>query len=461
MNNVWRMCVGLVLLLGVALAACRPAATLTPTAGAEATPTSASPTATSPAAAATPALTATQVARPTPPPILEGTPVPSPEEAQPAAIPRVRQPEGTLNILLLGSDEHNADDGTFRTDVVLIVCIFPDDGAVRVISVPRDFYAWIPTWGWDRINTAYQHGEALDYPGGGPGLLKATIAYNLGLPIHYYALVDFQGYEQLVDAVGGVTITLDAPFDEWLPDEDAPDGIVTLHLEPGTHHLDGATALLYVRARQLTSDFDRNRRQLQVLRSVYTQAMGRNLYRYVPELWDTFRDNVETDLRLPALLSLARLAPQFDASAIGMRQITAPEHLTPWTTPTGGAVLLPDYDALAAFLREAALPPPTTRAVQRGYRVEIVDASGVTGCGAWVAGELETLGFAVPMVTTASAPQEATAIEDYTTTTKGSPLPLLFEQFGIAAEVYSQPQPERTVDFRLVLGRDFTLCPVE
>ena len=148
---------------------------------------------------------------------------------------------------------------------------------VSLISIPRDYYAWIPTWGLDKINTAFIRGHKHDYPGGGAALLKATIEYNFGVPIHYYAMVDFSSYRSVVDAVGGVDLVVECPFHDTYPDPEAESGQTDIDLEPGLHHLDGKHALWYVRSRWNTSDFDRHRRQQQVVRAIFHQALGQNM----------------------------------------------------------------------------------------------------------------------------------------------------------------------------------------
>src|SRR5215510_4343057 len=86
--------------------------------------------------------------------------------------------QDTVNFLLIGSDKRSGT--SFRTDTMVIVILRPNDGQVSLISIPRDLWVSIPGWENQRINTAYQHGISVDYPGGGPGLLKDTILYNLG-----------------------------------------------------------------------------------------------------------------------------------------------------------------------------------------------------------------------------------------------------------------------------------------
>ncbi len=189
---------------------------------------------------------------------------------QPEPLPLVEQPAGTVNILLLGMDRL-AGQGVARTDVMVVASIFPDVPAVNLLSIPRDYYAWIPGWGLDKINTAYVRAERVGFPGGGPALAKATVEYNFGVPIHYYAMVDFSSYRTIVDAVGGVDIIVECPFHDTYPDAESATGQTDIDLEPGLH-LDGKHALWYVRSRWNTSDFDRHRRQQQVLMAILNQA---------------------------------------------------------------------------------------------------------------------------------------------------------------------------------------------
>ncbi|MEA3309640.1 MAG: hypothetical protein U9Q70_09045, partial [Chloroflexota bacterium] len=155
-----------------ATATCTPSPTRTPEPTATQRP-SATPTATS-SPTATPLLS--------PPPLFHATPVSSTTSVitstrpQPTLMPLMAQPAGTINILLLGSDRRPGVQVSL-TDVLMIASIFPDTPGVSLISIPRDYYAWIPTWGLDKINTAFIRGYKHDYPGGGAGLLKATIEY--------------------------------------------------------------------------------------------------------------------------------------------------------------------------------------------------------------------------------------------------------------------------------------------
>ena len=245
-------------------------------------------------------------------------------------MPAAAQPEGTINILLLGMDRLSGET-VARTDVIVIASIFPEVPGVNLLSVPRDYYAWIPGWGLDKINTAYSRAGKIGYPGGGPALIRATIAYNFGIPIHYYAMVDFTGYRQVVDAVGGVDVVVECPFHDTYPDPESPTGQTDIDLEPGVHHLDGKFALWYVRSRWNTSDFDRHRRQQQVLLGVLQQARSAGMLLRIPELWQLYQDYVETDLGLPELLYLGTVALRLDERDVHSYFIRGSQLITPWT----------------------------------------------------------------------------------------------------------------------------------
>jgi LCP family protein required for cell wall assembly len=439
-----------------------PTVTATPSPTATATPT---PTPT-PSATFTPTPTPTPTASPTPAsiqlpsgtlPVLNVTPIVTSTLPQPTPMPHIQQPEGTINVLLLGSDRAPGETAA-RTDVLMLVSIFPDVPSVSMMSIPRDYYAWIPTWGLDKINTAYLRARKTGYPGGGPALVKATVEYNFGVPVHYYALVDFRSYRSIVDAVGGVDLVVECPFHDTYPDPEVESGQSDIDLEPGVHHLDGKHALWYVRSRWNTSDFDRHRRQQQVLRAIMDRALSENLLARVPDLWGVYKEDVETDMALPELLYLAPIAARLDARDIKSRFIRGERLLTAQTMPVRGYVLIPHYDAVYEFVEEAVQPPVTSRAAQRAYRVEVYNGTGNAEWGQVAAYRLRLEGFVVPSVQdVAWTPR--TSIVDFTTTSKGSPiyrLRYLYERQP--GDVTQQPTEGSPVDFRVILGSDYNPC---
>jgi polyisoprenyl-teichoic acid--peptidoglycan teichoic acid transferase len=239
---------------------------------------------------------------------------------------------GPINILLMGLDTNECANspGTtaLRTDTIIVVRVDPELKRVAMLTIPRDLYVSIPGVGGRKINTAHVSGE-LDkaLPGGGPELLKETIAENLGIPIHRWARVDFKGFLRIVDAVNGVDI--DVPpspgnpkvglYDPFYPDNKC--GYLTVDVKPGLQHMDGVHALQYARSRETTTDFDRSRRQMQVLLAIRAKALSLGVLRNLPQLVPALMDTVNTDFTPTELLSLARIARDVKTEDIVTMQI--------------------------------------------------------------------------------------------------------------------------------------------
>lgn len=415
----------------------------------------------------TPSLTPLPTVTPTSPPlvrpvvtlpVIETTPVVTSSYPQPTPMPLINQPEGTVNILLLGSDRRPGEE-VGRTDVIVIASVYPELPGVSLISVPRDYYAWIPSWGLDKINTAYVRAKRTQYPGGGAALVKDTISYNFGIPIHYYAMVDFNSYRSIVDAVGGVDLVIECPFHDTYPDEESVTGQTDIDLEPGVHHLDGKHALWYVRSRWNTSDFDRHRRQQQVLRAILHQALNQNMLVRIPELWSVYQDSVITDMGLTDILAFVPAIVRLDERDIKSRFIRGADLLTAWTAPNGGYVLVPNYDLLYEFMLEAAQPQVTSRAAQRAFQVIVMNGTGNSGWGQVAAYRLALEGLEVVSVQDVGWESRTTLI-DFTTTRKGSPLARLFQLYNLRQEdvTYSPADLENPADFTVRLGGTYNPC---
>jgi polyisoprenyl-teichoic acid--peptidoglycan teichoic acid transferase len=456
--------------VGTAAASATP---VPPTATLTATPTPTSTPTPTPTSTRTPVPTATSTPTPSPTatltpeaialprmgtlPAVAGTSVISSTLPQPPALPYVRQPAGTVNILLLGMDRI-AGQGVARTDVILVASIFGDGPSVSLLSVPRDYYAWIPGWGLDKINTAYVRASGIAYPGGGPALTKATVEYNFGIPIHYYAMVDFSSYRTIVDAVGGVDVVVECPFHDTYPDLESATGQTDIDLYPGVHHLSGKYALWYVRSRWNTSDFDRHRRQQQVLLAILHQARNQNMLVRLPELWDAYSQSVETDLGLKDVLYLASIAGRLDSRDINNYFVRGSSLLTSWTAPNGGAVLVPNLEAVQGFVQTVMQPLAANRAAQRVYRVTVINSSGVPALGEVAAYRLGLEGFGVESIET-GAYEPRTRVVDLTTTAKGSPLYKLNTLYRLQpSDVVAEPTEGSPVDFQIILGGNYNPC---
>ena len=366
-------------------------------------------------------------------------------------MPVLEQGEGVINIVLLGADQ-SSDKYAGRTDVIVIASIDPNIPSVSLLSVPRDYYAWIPTHGFNKINSAYRWGEVGKYPGGGGELIKATIEYNFGIHVDYYAMVDFDGFIKIVDALGGVDVAVECPLSDTFPDDDSPNGQTDVDWLPGVYHLDGKHALWYARSRWSTHDFDRHRRQQQVLRGLYHQALALDVLPKIPQLWPALNETVSTDLGPEELVYLASVGAELNLLDV-KSAFVGTEYVQQWTAPNGAWVLVPYYEAIGPMIEEALTPPASARVTQPAFRVEVWNGTSEEGLGYVAAERLRWEGFEVMDVQRVEGSYPRTQIWDYTTTSKGSPLPhLMYLYQRYAGDVIYQPNPDRAVDFRLILG---------
>jgi LCP family protein required for cell wall assembly len=251
------------------------------------------------------------------------------------------QPKGQVNVLLLGSDQRFGSYG-FRTDTIILATINPAEDTVHLTSFPRDLYVDIPGGSNNRINTAWGRG--------GFETLSATFERNFGIRPDFYVLINFWSFNDVVNSLGGIDVYASQPLSEY-----TSRGWFTI--PAGLNHMDGPTALYYSRSRKSTSDFDRNRRQQEVIKAIFTKLMSLYSISKIPELYDIYVDNVTTNLKIkdviPFIPVAARMrdADQIKHYYIGRKQVTS------WTTPTGAAVLLPNHDAIMEIIREALNSP--------------------------------------------------------------------------------------------------------
>ncbi len=129
----------------------------------------------------------------------------TPSTAIPEAVPLVDFNADVTNILLPGRDTSRGAD-TYRTDVIIVASVDATTNTVTLVSIPRDLFVWIPSWTMNRINTAAARGDAIGYGESGVYLLKQTIQYNLGIPIHNWIRIDFEGFKSAVDAFAAVDV---------------------------------------------------------------------------------------------------------------------------------------------------------------------------------------------------------------------------------------------------------------
>ena len=317
--------------------------------------------------------------------------------------------EGTerVNVLVMGIDQREHEQGPWRTDTMLVLTIDPVTMSGGMLSIPRDLWVPIPGYEEGRINTAHYLGDIYDYPGGGSALAAKTVQYNLGVPVHYYARVNFAAFEQLVDLIGGIDVYVEEEIsDATYPDEAY--GYDPLYIPAGWQHFNGEMALKYARTRHsIGGDFDRAKRQQQVLMAVFEQITRLELLPELapraPELWQTLQDSVVTDLTLDQVIALAQLASEVDREKI--RYVVIDEHYTQfWSTPDGQQVLIPLRDRIRElrdyiFTSEAPIveqaDDPAARLEAEAATIEVLNGTTTAGLAALTADYLEGEGIRV------------------------------------------------------------------
>lgn len=197
------------------------------------------------------------------------------------------------NVLVLGVDERAEDNDVGRSDTLFVVMFDSAKKNVSLLSIPRDTRVRIDKHGWDKINHAYAYG--------GRELTQKTVEEFLGLRILNYVMVDFKGFKGLVDAIGGIDIDVEQDmyyYDSW-------DGF-TIDLKKGRQHLDGETAIQYVRYRDEEGDIGRIRRQQHFIMAVYEKITSADMLLHIPGLSKQLMNMIKTDLPLGDMVDIGR-----------------------------------------------------------------------------------------------------------------------------------------------------------
>jgi LCP family protein required for cell wall assembly len=259
-----------------------------------------------------------------------------------------------VNILLVGVDSAPGRT-TALTDTMMVVSLDPDGSASAMISVPRDLYgAPLPdgTPFNRKLNSlmAYAGAHPESFPLGGVGTLKATMGKLLGVSINYFAAINLLGFKQMVDSIGGVDISvLRAISDPTYSDEHGK--LVGFYLKAGTYHMDGHTALAFVRSRKGAgdNDFTRADRQQQLLTAIRDKLTAGNLMLALPGLLDAVKNTIATDVPSGRLAELAAAVQGADMSQLQRIVLQPPEFMRADPFSSAGYILIPDLEAIRAI----------------------------------------------------------------------------------------------------------------
>ena len=328
--------------------------------------------------------------------------------------------DGRVNILMLGKGGvgHEAPD---LTDTILIASIDPVQKEAALVSIPRDTYVKTASSGSMKINAVYAtakkkitSGKKIDDQAkkaeeAGFSAIEDEVEEILGIPMHYRAMVDFTGFQQAIDAVGGIDINVTA--DNTVYEVMRINGKnYTLNVKAGQQHFDGFRALAYSRSRQTSSrgDFDRAERQRLVLVALKNKAFSLGTLSNplkINELLDAFGDHVQTNFAQKELLRIYDIGKEIDASKIqSIGLADPPNNFLTTSNINGQSVVIPraginDYKAIQSFIRNT-LRDGFLR--EEDASIAVYNGTSTTGLAARTAEDLKSYGYKI--TTVADAP---------------------------------------------------------
>lgn len=370
-----------------------------------------------------------------------------------------------VTILLLGLDYRDLQQGgAARSDTMMLLSVDPVTKTAGVLSIPRDLWAVIPGFNPNKINTAYYFGELYKIPGGGPELAMRTVEQTIGVPIDYYAQVDFDAFVHFIDLIGGVKLNVLAPItvDPLGADTQAK------ALKPGIQTLPGAVALAYARERHTTGgDFGRAERQQQVVLAIRDRILEFDLLpgliANAPQIYAELSSGIQTNLTLDDAIRLAVLATQIKAEDI-KRGVIGEDQIIYGRSPDDLAILIPIPDKIRelrdqVFTGNTSLGPltpgtPEERMAAEAPRISIQNGTSDANLGTRTQDYLAGLGANIIELRSAQVSLSQTILVDHT----GNPYTLAFlaQLMGIpSARIVHEFDPNSSVDIELRLGTDW------
>ncbi len=424
-----------------------------------------------------------------------------------------------VNFLLMGIGGEG-HDGPQLTDTIIFASYKPSTGDVGMISIPRDMTVPIPGHGWRKVNHANAYGEMKE-PGSGPMLAMDVISEVLDEEINYYVRVDFDGFAKLIDDIGGIDVYVERSFTDYnypahgmayancgsntqVNEEGEVISVPVyncryevLSFQEGWTHMDGDTALKYVRSRKGTngegSDFARARRQQRVLLAIKDKIFSAETFlnpARISRILDTLQDNIATNLDTWELIRLANEFKDKDLNDVTSHVLDSSADSPLYATSLNGAyVLLPKnddwsavqeladniFEADALTTAVAAQEPPEEK--PRFVRVEIQNGTNITGLAFRTSQLLDGQGFDVVKIgNAAQRGYRHTAIYDLTDGTHPDELKelrdfldadvtlsatgwlvsgdIIPKELSLTSDGYETLTTEDNIDFLVILGEN-------
>lgn len=350
--------------------------------------------------------------------------------------------KGRVNFLLGGvSTDNPGHGGANLTDSIMLVSVDTVNKKAFMLSIPRDLWVNIPSYGHSKINAANAYGDsdnftAPGYPDGGMGLLSKIVSDNLEMPIHYYAKINYSAFRDAVNAVGGITVNIESsdPRGLYDPNISKPEG-GPLKLANGVQNLDGQTALNLARARgnptpdgrygygYEQSDFTRTKHQRMMLVAIKDKVTSGGVITNplkIGELFDVVGKNMKTDLQPSEVRRIYDLSKQIKSSdilSLSLNDADGVNLLASYRTSDGASALIPaagvdDYSDINAYLKKAMSSDPVVR---EAAKIVILNGGDITGLATKYSNILNNKGLSVVAVGDAPRQAGANLIIDQTT----------------------------------------------
>lgn len=388
--------------------------------------------------------------------------------------------DGRVNILLMGRGGEG-HDGADLTDTILVASVDPVNKKASILSIPRDLWVKNPSGGQSKINAVYANAKNAVMAGkktsdiknraekAGIDAVQTTVTNTVGIPIHYYVLVDFEAFVQAVNTVGGVDIYVDPSDDAGIVRETLWDELTgknyTLDVKAGNNHFDGQRALMYSRSRHTSTrgDFDRAERQRKMIIALKDKIMSAGTYSNpvkINQLISAFGSHVQSSLSTNELMRVYDIAKEIDSKTINSVGLADPPNNYVTTDFVNGQSIvrpragLTDFSEIQNYIRNT---------LKDGYiqnenaNIAVYNGSTIPGLAGKKSTDLKSYGYNI--TATANAPTQdypKTILVDLTNGQKKYTKHYLEQRLGVTA-VTALPDTKITAtgsDFVIILGQD-------
>jgi LCP family protein required for cell wall assembly len=378
-----------------------------------------------------------------------------------------------LNVLLIGVDQRQGET-SFNTDTLIVASVDPVKGSVSMFSIPRDTVdvpvpasaqaLYGATYN-NKINSYYSSAKANSdtFPNGPAAALRELLSELYGIRIDYSVMVNFSGFKQIVDTLGGIRITTKNP----IVDETYPAGVGHLRrirMPVGVRTMDGQEALIFARSRYGSSDFGRAERQQQVIAAVRAQTDVEAIAANLPALASTLQDAIKSDFPQGDLPRLLELLGRVDASNLKSIVFAPPVYQTVGADERG-YIIVPDVEKirraiLAAFAAEPTPDEVEEQSIEReAARIWVLNGTGRPGEAGAFAARLIQAGLEAT-APSGITPPEIGLLQTRLTVYNGAALrvpvtlALIERLMGIRAVEIDDPSV--TVDIQIITGADLS-----